>query len=120
MTTDWTKLKLNHSQTLLTKELRHKLPKLNSTEGVPLAEKQVVAHFFSPAYDLWVVEFDPQDGLFFGYARFANMPEFAEWGYVDAQEMCETSKKLAAKLCPIERDLYWTVKLAKDVPEIRS
>ena len=97
--TDWTKVKLNPYQKVLTaKELKW-LPALYSQEGKKL-EAICYVHFFYGNYDFWATEFDPETGEFFGIAQFAgNEPSF---GYANAQEWIATSR--------IERELNWTPK----------
>ena len=62
------------------------LPKLYSTEGIPIPEKIVHMHFFLGPFDWYIVEFDGQDA-FFGYAHIANAPDCSEWGYFSLTEL---------------------------------
>lgn len=101
---DWTKLKLNHSQKLLTKADLKRLPAMYSQDG---KGKDAICqvHFFFGSYDFWATEFNPETGLFFGMGRInGNDPEL---GYVSAQELVGTGM--------IERDLYWTPKPLREV-----
>ena len=87
------------------------IPKLYSTEDVPIANKVIHMHFFIGGSDWWVAEYDPEQRLFFGYARINGDDEMAEWGYVSLDEL------KSAKQGPIEidRDLHWTPKPFKEV-----
>ena len=97
MSIDWTTVKLNHSQKLLTKADLALLPALYSQDGKgETAICQV--HFFYGGYDFWATEFDPTDGYFFGIAKLQER----EFGEVHYTELCSPGY--------IERDLYWTPK----------
>jgi len=93
--TEWTKVRLNPSQMLLTKKELSGLPLLYAQDG---KGKDAIAyvHFFSGSYDFWATEFDPATGDFFGLAQLSER----ELGYVTAKELCSIGR--------IERDLYWT------------
>jgi hypothetical protein len=77
-------------------------------------------HYFVRGCDWWVIEFDPDEGRAFGYARLNGDNQCAEWGYVDLVE-------LAAIYLPprrvdgglrvpvlVERDLHWRQLLVRD------
>jgi len=97
---------------LLTKEILNKLPKLYSTDGIPLNEKLVVCKFFTPdsVYSYFAVEYDGVD-RFFGYVCGAEK----EWGYFSLRELTETRGKLGL---PIERDKFFKPAKVKDIEEI--
>lgn len=86
---------------LLTKELRRKLPKLQSTENVPLEEKVVVAKFFTPdsSWTWYACEFDGDD-LFFGLVDGFEK----EWGYFSLRELQSARGPWGL---PIERDRFF-------------
>ncbi len=94
--TDWTKVKINPSQTLLTKAELAKLPALYSQEKVK--DPIVLVHYFYGSYDFWATEFDAEEGLFFGLAHLYE----TELGNTSARELASVGR--------IERDLYWTPK----------
>lgn len=92
---------------LLTKEVTNKLPKLYSTENVPLSEKEVVCKFFNPcgAGTWYVIEGQEEDGdfIFFGLVDLHEK----EFGYFSLNEL------LAIKLpfgLRIERDIHFSAK----------
>src|SRR4051794_8588929 len=95
--------------TLLTAEIRNKLPKLYATENVDLPDKQVIAKFFDPgsAWTWLVVEgtFDhedaPGDWLFFGLV----VGQESEWGYFRLSELAGYRGRFGLG---IERDLHFT------------
>jgi hypothetical protein len=95
--TDWTKIKINPKQSLLTKAELEKLPPLYSQDGK--GERAIaLVHFFTGGYDFFASEFDPEEGLFFGVAKLFER----ELGYASADEFASLGK--------LERDLYWTPK----------
>ena len=97
---------------LLTKEILNKLPKLYSTDGIPLDEKLVICKFFTPdsIYTWYAVEYDGVD-TFFGYVCGAEK----EWGYFSLREITEVRGKLGL---PIERDKWFKPAKIKDIEEI--
>ncbi len=86
------------------------IPALYETEGVPLEDRIVSAHYFIGACDWWVVELDPVKALAFGYACLGD-PQCAEWGYVS---LVELEGVLARGVFPVERDLHWAPKPTKE------
>lgn len=93
-----------------------KLPALYATEGVPLNEKTVGAHWFSPSMDWYAVELDPGTMLAFGYVFDRAMPECSEWGLFDLAELAPVLVK-SAQGWPvwIERDCFWVPCKASEV-----
>jgi hypothetical protein len=86
---------------LLTEEIKAKLPKLYSTEEIPLEEKILVCKFFTPdsSWTWYAVEFDGKD-LFFGLVKGFEQ----EWGYFTLSELEDVTGPMGLK---IERDRYW-------------
>jgi hypothetical protein len=100
---------------LMTKELEKRFAKVGSQENVK--DPLVVAKFFNPvgAGTWWVIEYDPSNKVFFGYASiFGDWND--EWGYISLWELESYKGPFGLG---IERDLYWTEKRASEVPEIR-
>lgn len=86
------------------------LPGLYRTEGIPLLQRVVAEHYFIGGCDWWVIEYDEDDGLAFGYACLGD-PQSAEWGYVS---LVELETLLVHDLFPVERDLHWSPTRAGD------
>jgi hypothetical protein len=63
--------------------------------------------------DWYIAEYDGED-LFCGYAILNGDTEMAEWGYISFDEL----KKLQVFGFEVDRDLHWTPKKAKEIPEI--
>jgi len=104
---DWTQIRINPRQKFLTKEELNRLPALYATEGTPLEEKKAIVHFFGGNYDFYAVEFDPAEGLFFGFAKIG--PE-GEWGYTSAEQLLSVGQVMTVMgrriRLGLERDLY--------------
>ena len=77
-------------------------PNVGAHADTPLAEIPPRAHYFSPNADKWLAEVYPGTGRAWGFARFANMPDSAEWGSVD---LTEIEALYPSPFCIIERDL---------------
>lgn len=92
-----------------------KIPALYSSEETPLKEKVIHMHFFIGGCDWYATEYNPEDGLFFGFAILNNDLEMAEWGYFSLQELSEVK----VKFLEIDRDLYWKPVKACEVERIR-
>lgn len=106
--TDWTKEKINPYQNLLTAAQLKALPSMYGTENVDPEKKIIQVHFFYGSYDGYFCEFDPVEGLFYGWVSLNGAD--GEWGYTSAEELCSVHR--------IERDLYFTPKPASDVSRI--
>lgn len=81
------------------------IPDIYQTEGVSVAEKVVLLHYFCTAGDWWIVEYDPITTTAFGYVRLAAYPEDGEWGYINLAEL-EGLNALGGMVI-VERDLDW-------------
>ena len=86
------------------------LPKLYSTEKIKSEDKVVKMHFFMGGADWYIVEYDPTDRIFFGYANLGD-PEMAEWGTISYDELLQ----LKQGFVQVDRDLHWTPKKFKDI-----
>ncbi len=104
-----------------------KIPRLYATENVPAKDKVIYMHFFLASSDWFICEFDGED-TFFGFACLNGWQDCAEWGYISFQELKELSVKQPIlfdgekRFIPLEidRDVYWDVRKAIDVPLIRE
>jgi hypothetical protein len=81
------------------------IPALYATDGVPLARKTIMLHYFTTGCDWWICELDRRSGTAFGYACLGN-PEGAEWGNVDLYELCRLAIPTLS-LVVVQRDLDW-------------
>jgi hypothetical protein len=97
---------------LLTKEIRRRLPPLNSQES--LSGKAIAqVKFFTPdsSWTFWATEFDGRD-LFFGLVEGHER----ELGYFSLSELQRVKGPMGL---PIERDLYWRPKPLDEIaPEL--
>ena len=101
---------------LVTKEMMRKIPKIGTTDGVPLEQKQIHAKFFGGGSAVWyVAEMDENADLCFGWAEL--LPGCGDWGYFSISELS------AVRFPPfglgVERDLYFSPKLVSEITEIR-
>lgn len=91
---------------MLTKEIERTMPKLGSTENIPMEEKRVIVKFFTPwtQWTWWVFEGEQQedgDWLFFGMVEGWEK----EMGYFTLSELTSVEGPFKLK---IERDMYYT------------
>ena len=99
-----------------------RIPPLYSSEDVPTQEKVIHAHFFVGGCDWWISEFDPKDGIFFGFCNL-NDPQDAEWGYADFEELKQVRVQQKIKIggavmafpVEVEFDRHWTPKMFKEI-----
>lgn len=81
-------------QKLMTKKLAGKLPSFYSTEKIPMAEKIVWGHYFSPwmGWDWYLLEYDsrPDERLLFALVCGFEV----ECGYVSLDELETTTRKI--------------------------
>jgi hypothetical protein len=92
---------------LLTKEILKKLPTLYANENLEPSQIRVVAKFFYPAgaATWYATEFDPQEGLFFGFVNLGD-DQMAELGYFSLEEL-DGFKHPKLSALRIERDKFW-------------
>ena len=85
---------------LMTKAIEKKIPALYGTENIPTEDKICQVKFFNPcgSWTWYAVEFDPDEGIFFGLVHGHEK----EWGYFTLEEL--QSVRLPFGL-GIERDL---------------
>lgn len=81
------------------------LPELYATEDTDTADKTIRVHYFAGGCDWWLVEYDPAEGLAYGYACLGD-PAGAEWGYIHLPELEAVCDRDG--LVVVERDLTWT------------
>jgi hypothetical protein len=110
-----------------TKSALTKIPRLYETEGVEAKDKLIYLHFFVGGSDWYIAEFDGED-TFFGFVCLNGWTDCAEWGYISFKELKELKVKQpilfdgVKRFMPLEvdRDVYWDVRKAVDVPLIRE
>lgn len=86
-------------------------PPLYDTDGKPPAEKVITLHYFVGSCDWWLCEYDPEEGIGFGYTCLGHRPS-AEWGYVSLPEL--ESIAVGPLRQPVERDLHWVPRPASE------
>jgi len=77
-------------------ERLNEAPKLYETDGEKI--KRVIVKLFHPMFTLYVVEYDPNKKLAFGYMENESDRYLSEWGYSDIEELIELG---------FEMDLYF-------------
>ena len=90
-----------------------KVPILYKTECIPLSERDVYFHFFCGNSDWWILEYDPNDRLFFGIAKIFVI----ELGYISFDEMKDIK---AFGMIEVERDTDFKVKKVKEIEELKE
>jgi hypothetical protein len=82
------------------------VPALYSTEQTPTERKLAYIKVFDPCgRGTWYAcEFNPDEGLFFGYVVSPLGPDCDEWGYFDKLELEQVTNRLGLRL---ERDVWW-------------
>lgn len=95
-------------------DVRATVPGRYAQEDTCTSRQIVHAHYFSAAYDLWATEIwedeeTPGRWWAFGYARFAHLPDDAEWGSQSLNELEQLNVATPSGVPVIvERDLTWT------------
>lgn len=80
---------------------------LYATEATPLEDKVVWLHYFAGPCDWWVMEYDPDSGVAFGWADLGD-PKNAELGYMSLDDLCGLVATTGQGLpLVVERDLGW-------------
>lgn len=94
-----------------------KIPKLYSTEHIPLKDKLIYLHFFIGGCDWYVAEYDGED-LFWGYAILWDH-QYAEWGYFSLSEM-EDIKVQGWLEIDCELEEIWRIRKASEIENIKN
>ena len=71
----------------LEKALKH-CPKIGTTDGAK--EHPALFHYFFGGTDYYVCEYNPENGLMFGYAILNNDLHNSEWGYFNVSELAQS------------------------------
>jgi len=66
----------------------NKCPKIGGTDG--MKEHPAIFHYFFGSCDTYVCEYDPKDGLMFGYGILNGDLHNSEWGYFSVQEFANS------------------------------
>lgn len=111
---NWTKKRLNFAQQLMTAEQARKIPPLYSQDGKGM-QATVYIKFFAGGLTWLATEFDPEEGMFFGFTINHRDPDCSEFGYFSAEEICsrpypQRGRNSAGQLTiipAIERDLHF-------------
>lgn len=91
------------------------VPPLYATEATPLADKVVWIHYFVGACDWYVMEYDPAEGLAFGWADLSD-PQNAELGYMTLGELRRVVATTGqGQPFVVERDLAWKPRVFAEV-----
>jgi len=88
------------SQQKIVYERLNEAPRLYKTDGEDI--KKVAVKLFHPMFTLYVVEYDPNKKLAFGYMKNESDTLLSEWGYSDISELLELG---------FEMDLYFEDRL---------
>lgn len=102
------------------KDVLRRIPKLYETEDTHPLDKVIWVHYFTSVSDYYIAELDPETFEAWGYVKYANHPEGAEWGYIDLTDlervnapgsltdMDSATVVLLPGLVIVERDCHWT------------
>lgn len=94
-----------------------RIPALYATETQRTPDKVVWLHYFVASSDWWLIEYDPDDRIGFGYVCLGGDEQSAEWGNVSLAELerifreGQFHRTGAGRIVPrliVERDLHWT------------
>lgn len=103
---------------LITKEITDATPLLYETEEIPTEEKVITAKFFAGAFTWYMVEYDPEQKLAFGYTQNHSDESFSEWGYFSIGEFEMYNKNNNFPF--IERDLHFDPVKFKELKNVQA
>jgi superfamily II DNA/RNA helicase len=66
------------------------LPKVYSTQETDNKDKVLLAHYFAPSHDYYIVEIDKQADQFYGFTILQGDWINAEWGYIGIRQLTGT------------------------------
>lgn len=91
-----------------------RMPGIYETVNVPFSEKVVQMHIFRENADWYIVEYDPLQRLFYGYADVHPGPP--RWECFSLDEIADCWLPSLSRNA--ELDPGWKPKKAKEIPEI--
>ena len=100
--------------------LVQEMPRLYEQDG-KYDQAIVHAHLFGPIGDFYLTEVNEEGTEAFGWSRLTAMPEMAELGYINIDELRDLLRKYTDKPSlltvkyMVERDLYWSKCTIEDV-----
>lgn len=97
------------------KERLEKIPKLYSTEDIPIQEKLFYLHFFIGGCDWYAAEYD--NGIFWGFVILNGDLINAEWGYFSFDELIEIKLNGFLEI-DWELEDHWKVRSASKIKNI--
>ena len=78
-----------HAEALERLKIALKLcPSIGATDGAK--EHPAIFHYFYGGSDFYVCEYDPKDGLMFGYGILNSDLQNSEWGYFSVSEFAQS------------------------------
>lgn len=86
------------------------IPRLYSTQGIPLPDKIVHIHFFLAGFHWYAVEFDGRDS-FRGFVVVHGDPAGVEWGYFSLSEL----RGIRHDSLEVGRAVFWKPIPAKNI-----
>lgn len=94
---------------LITKKIAKKLPKIGATDKLKPEYITIPLKLFLPGgrWTWYITEYDPKEGLMFGYVKSGLDPNFDELGYSSLEELEELKGPYGLT---VERDMYWNDK----------
>ena len=95
---------------LLPQEVVERIPELYETEGTPVEDKVIHAHYFVGKADWHIAELDRETGEMFGRCDLGL--GYPEWGYVRIQDLAELQGQFRL---PVERELDFEPKTAREL-----
>jgi len=92
---------------LLTEEMKKRFPAIGEQDGNG-DDAVIYAHYWTSfsSFDWWVLEYDPEDGLFYGLVKSNLNYNTLEYGYFSLQEFEDARSR--GLLYWIERDAHWS------------
>jgi hypothetical protein len=93
-----------------TTELRT-LPQLDTYAETEMQDITIWLHYFNAGSDWWIAEYDPANGIAWGYVRLNSWTECAEWGSIPLPQL----ESLAGLGRIVERDKFWKPRRVRDL-----
>jgi len=89
-------------------------PALYSTEEVEAKDKIVVARYVLGGSQWFIVEYDPETKLAFGYSILNGDSLNSEWGYVSMAELDELTVEVRTEFPETGQVYLWKVNVERD------
>lgn len=92
-----------------------KMPRLSSSQHLERREIVIHMHLYLPNADWYLAEYDPDEGVFYGFVILDRLLSYGYWAYECLDDLLEYHTRAGVE---VSRDVSWSARKAGDVQRI--